>query len=170
MTSGAMPCTLVTASRLWRSRCRYWPDMAPHCEVVLETAPNKATSLTQPEPRVPEESSVSRRFLVRLARGAVFALIIQVLGAGLTYLSQIVFARWMGISQFGVYAYLTAWTTILALLAGLGFPLSVLRFIPEYRAHGDYQRLRGVIRLSRRATLATGVGVAVIGTVIALLV
>jgi O-antigen/teichoic acid export membrane protein len=144
--------------------------MATHCEVVLETAPNKATSLTQPEPRVPEESSVSRRFLVRLARGAVFALIIQVLGAGLTYLSQIVFARWMGISQFGVYAYLTAWTTILALLAGLGFPLSVLRFIPEYRAHGDYQRLRGVIRLSRRATLATGVGVAVIGTVIALLV
>ena len=65
----------------------------------------------------------------RLARGALVALALQVLGAGFAYLSQVAFARWMGISGFGTYAYAIAWTTILALLVGLGFPQSVLRFI-----------------------------------------
>jgi O-antigen/teichoic acid export membrane protein len=118
--------------------------------------------------RAQQESSVSRRFLVRLARGAMFALIVQVLGAGLAYLSQVAFARWMGIAQFGRYTYFMAWATILALLAGLGFPLSVLRFIPEYRAHGDHARLRGFVRLSRGAALATGLASAGVGLVIAL--
>lgn len=116
-----------------------------------------------------DESSVSRRFLARLARGAVFALLIQVLGAGLTYLTQIAFARWMGVSQFGTYAYLITWTTILALLTGLGFPLSVLRFIPEYRALRDYHRLRGVVRLSRRLTIGASLLAAIVGLVIVVL-
>jgi O-antigen/teichoic acid export membrane protein len=142
--------------------------MATPCEAVLEAAPNNVASLTEPEPRVLEESSVSPRFLVRLARGAMFALVLQSLGASLGYLSQVAFARWMGLSQFGTYAYLIAWATILALLAGLGFPMSVLRFIPEYRAFGDNDRLRGLVHLSRGVTLATGLVVAVVGTTIAL--
>jgi O-antigen/teichoic acid export membrane protein len=104
--------------------------------------------------------SVGRGLLERLARGAIVALAIQVAGAGLAYLSQVALARWMGISQFGLYAYLVAWATVLALLAGLGFPISVLRFIPEYRALGDRARLRGLVRLSRRATLLAGLALA----------
>jgi O-antigen/teichoic acid export membrane protein len=115
-------------------------------------------------PPVAPAMAVSTSFLVRLARGAIVALTIQVLGAGLTYLSQVAFARWMGITQFGVYTYLIAWTTVVSLLAGLGFPMSVLRFIPEYRALDDNARLRGVVRISRGATLAVALAVAVIGT------
>ena len=117
-----------------------------------------------------QEPSVNRQFLVRLARGAVFALVIQTLGSGLGYLSQVAFARWMGVSQFGVYAYVIAWATILALLTGLGFPLSVLRFIPEYRALDDYARLRGLIHMSRRVTVAVGLIAALVGTGTALVV
>jgi O-antigen/teichoic acid export membrane protein len=117
-------------------------------------------------PTAPASSSISSPFLARLARGAILALAIQVLGAGLTYLSQVAFARWMGLSQFGVYAYLTAWATVLALLGGLGFPMSVLRFIPEYRARGDRERLRGLVRVSRRATLAASFAMALVGVVV----
>ncbi len=92
-------------------------------------------------------------------------LVLQVTGAGLAYLSQIAFARWMGISQFGTYAYVMAWATLLALLAGLGFPSSVLRFIPEYRATDDRARLRGLVRMSRRTALAAGLVVALLGTI-----
>jgi O-antigen/teichoic acid export membrane protein len=129
-----------------------------------------ATELAYDEPpsQLGSPSSVSGQFLTRLARGAVLAFVIQVAGAGLTYLSQVAFARWMGISQFGVYAYVTAWATILALLAGLGFPMSVLRFIPEYRTAGDYERVRGLIRMSRLATIAAGVAFALLGTAVAL--
>jgi O-antigen/teichoic acid export membrane protein len=112
--------------------------------------------------------SVTRGFLVGLARGALFALIIQTLGAGLGYLSQVAFARWMGLTQFGQYTYFMAWATILALLAGLGFPLSVLRFIPEYRALSDRARLRGCVRMSRLTALATGLLAAGVGVVMAL--
>jgi O-antigen/teichoic acid export membrane protein len=74
----------------------------------------------------------------------------------------------MGITQFGTYTYLLAWATIFALLAGLGFPLSVLRFIPEYRALADDQRLRGVVRASRAAALMAGVVAAAVGLCVAL--
>jgi O-antigen/teichoic acid export membrane protein len=121
-----------------------------------------------PQASASEEPSVSRGFLERLARGAMFALVIQVLGAGLAYLSQVAFARWMGLAQFGRYTYLLAWATIFAFLTGLGFPLSVLRFIPEYRALGDQQRLHGLVNLSRAAVLGVGLGLAAIGSALAL--
>jgi O-antigen/teichoic acid export membrane protein len=114
--------------------------------------------------------SVGRGLLERLARGAIVALAIQVAGAGLAYLSQVALARWMGISQFGLYAYLLAWTTVLALLAGLGLPISVLRFIPEYRALGDRARLRGLVRMSRRATLLAGLALAALALALVLAV
>jgi O-antigen/teichoic acid export membrane protein len=126
--------------------------------------------LTYPEPaaRTRQAPSVNRGFLIGVARGAAFALIIQLLGAGLGYLSQVAFARWMGLAQFGRYTYLMAWATILALLAGLGFPMSVLRFIPEYRTLGDHARLRGVVRMSRGASLGAGLGMAGVGLILAL--
>jgi len=114
------------------------------------------------------ESSVNRSFLAGVARGAVFALAVQVTGAGLGYLLQVALARWMGLSQFGTYTYLMAWATVLALLAGLGFPLSVLRFIPEYRAFGEHAHLHGLLRTSRRATLGTGAALAAVGLTVAL--
>lgn len=134
--------------------------MPDHSEAVLEAVPESAVA-------VAGEPHVNRGFLVRLARGAIFAFAIQVVGAGLGYLLQIAFARWMGVSQFGTYTYLMAWVTTLGLLIGLGFPTSVLRFIPEYRTFGDNDRIRGLIRWSRWATLATGLVIAVVGTAIA---
>ncbi len=103
--------------------------------------------------------------LSRVARGAGVALVLQVLGAGLTYLSQIAFARWMGVSPFGVYIYAMAWATLAALVLGLGFPQSVLRFIPQYRTLGDHARTHGLVRMSRRTTLVGGCTVALLGTI-----
>lgn len=125
-------------------------------------------TFAQAAPVSARESSVSRTFLAKVARGAVLALALQVAGAGLGYLLQVALARWMGVSQFGLYTYLMAWATVLALLGGLGFPLSVLRFIPEYRAYGDHARLRGLIRMSRRAALGAASALAALGLCLAL--
>lgn len=122
-------------------------------------AVNDQAALAHParSPRAP--SGVNRGFLTGIARGAVLALAVQVLGAGLGYLLQVALARWLGAAQFGRYVYLIAWVTILALVAGLGFPLAVLRFIPEYRVKGDAARLHGLIAWSRGASLVTAVAV-----------
>ena len=110
---------------------------------------------------------VNRVFLRRVARGAALALLLQVVGAGLTYGSQIALARWMGIKEFGIYIYAIAWVTILAGPAGLGLPQSVLRLIPEYRAQSDNARLRGLLRGAGIVTVLLGIGFGSVGTLVA---
>ena len=102
----------------------------------------------------------------RLAHGSIVAFAIYVCGAGLTYCSQLLIARAVGAEGFGLYAYVSAWMTMLAYLAMLGFDVSLLRFIPDYQAHGDWPLLRGVIRYSERWAAAVGLAVAVAGVAV----
>jgi O-antigen/teichoic acid export membrane protein len=101
-----------------------------------------------------------------LARGAGVAFVLQVAGAGLAYLLQLLFARWMGPSEFGEYTYLIGWSTIAAVLTGLGLATAVLRFVPAYAAEDDWQRLRGLLRMSMLGTCIASGGVAIAGTAI----
>jgi O-antigen/teichoic acid export membrane protein len=74
----------------------------------------------------------------------------------------------MGVSEFGAYSYAAGWLAIMALVANVGFPSTVLRFIPEYRIGSDPARVLGIIKVSRRASLATGGCFALIGTFLVL--
>ena len=103
-----------------------------------------------------------------LGTGAVFS--IQVLGTGLVYVSHVLFARWMGASEYGAFVYAFSWTNLLTLLSGLGLTTAVLRFIPSYQEEQDWARLHGVIRRSRLLTCSTGVFFAVLGTIFLMLV
>ncbi|RNJ42260.1 exopolysaccharide biosynthesis protein [Mesorhizobium erdmanii] len=89
----------------------------------------------------------------RLARASVFALLIYIGGAGLTSLAQLAIARLIGPHDYGIYAYVLAWTSVLAYLATLGFNVSLLRFVPAYRANGRLDLARGVIRFALRRSL-----------------
>jgi O-antigen/teichoic acid export membrane protein len=102
----------------------------------------------------------------RLARGSIVAFAIHVCGAGLTYCSQLLIARAIGADGFGIYAYVFASMTMLAYLAVLGFDVSLLRFIPDYQAHGDWPLLRGVIRYAERWAAVAGLAVAVAGVAV----
>ncbi|HBK63907.1 MAG TPA: teichoic acid transporter, partial [Cyanobacteria bacterium UBA11166] len=48
--------------------------------------------------------------LEALAKDAGVALIIQIGGLFLTYLLQVVLARWMGRGEYGIYEYVIAWS------------------------------------------------------------
>ena len=88
-----------------------------------------------------------------LAKDAGVALIIQVGGLFLTYLLQVVLARWMGRAEYGIYEYVIAWSLLLAIPAGLGLPRAVLRTISQYRIKQEWGLLRGVVRGSLLLTL-----------------
>lgn len=79
----------------------------------------------------------------------------RVVGAGLSYIVQILFARWAGPEQYGVYSYVMAWTALLSTLSGLGFPQSVVRFIPEYQSERRWGALRGIIKKSEQVVGGT---------------
>jgi len=104
--------------------------------------------------------------LAFLARGASVALAIQISGAGMKYVIQILFARWMGPAEYGSYIYAFTWAQLLGVLAGLGLTTGVLRFIPEYLASRDWSRLRGVVKRSRQLTFITGFVFATFSTIV----
>ena len=85
----------------------------------------------------------------RLA-GTVF--VIRVISAGLAYLSQILLARWMGGSDYGVYVYVWTWVLLLGSMMDFGISSSAQKIIPEYRTSGAHALLRGFLSGSRWMT------------------
>jgi O-antigen/teichoic acid export membrane protein len=92
-----------------------------------------------------QEASVTRRLA-----GTIF--IIRVLSAGLAYLSQILLARWMSGSDYGVYVYVWTWVLLLGSMMDFGISASAQKIIPEYRTGGEHALLRGFLSGSRWIT------------------
>jgi O-antigen/teichoic acid export membrane protein len=90
--------------------------------------------------------------LTRKLAGTIF--VIRVLSAGLAYLSQILLARWMGGSDYGVYVYVWTWVLLLGSMMDFGISASAQKIIPEYRAGGEQALLRGFLSGSRWMTFA----------------
>src|ERR1700681_1914094 len=93
------------------------------------------------------EASVTRRLA-----GTIF--VIRVLSAGLAYFSQILLARWIGGSDYGVYVYVWTWVLLLGSMMDFGISASAQKIIPEYRTAGEHALLRGFLSGSRWMTFA----------------
>src|ERR1700716_415510 len=91
------------------------------------------------------EASVTRR-----TAGTIF--ITRDLCAALGYLSQILLARWMGGSDYGVYVYVWTWVLLLGSMMDFGISASAQKIIPEYRTRGENALLRGFLSGSRWMT------------------
>lgn len=104
---------------------------------------------------------------VQLVRNAGVVFVVQVVGAGFAYTVQVLLARYLGASHYGVYAYLIVWVGFAALLAGLGLPAASIRFLPVYKTKGDWPRIHGFVRTITRATFATALAMAALACVAA---
>lgn len=82
-------------------------------------------------------------------RAATTVFIIRVISAGLAYASQIVLARWMGASEYGIYVYIWTWVLMLGSLLDFGMSPAAQKVIPEYRVHGNFDSLRGFLAGAR---------------------
>jgi O-antigen/teichoic acid export membrane protein len=103
----------------------------------------------------PGEASLTKRLA-----GTIF--IIRVVSAGLAYLSQILLARWMGGSDYGVYVYVWTWVLLLGSMMDFGISASAQKLIPEYRTRGEHARLRGFLSGSRWMTFIVSSAVALL--------
>jgi O-antigen/teichoic acid export membrane protein len=92
--------------------------------------------------------------LVRRLAGAAF--LIRVISAALTFVSQILLARWMGGFEFGIYIYGWTWILLIGGMVDLGLGSAAQRFIPEYTEHKSFALLRGFLSGSRWLALLFG--------------
>lgn len=92
----------------------------------------------------------SEASLTRRLAGTIF--LIRVISAGLAYFSQVLLARWMGTSDYGVYVYVWTWVLLLGSMMDFGISASAQKIIPEYRSRGEHALLRGFLSGSRWLT------------------
>lgn len=81
-----------------------------------------------------------------VARGTRRVLVLQLVGLALGYIVHVVLARWMGVTEYGRFTYVLAWVSLVATPVGLGWPVLVVRLVPEYRTQHAWQALRGVLQ------------------------
>jgi len=77
-----------------------------------------------------------------------------VISAAIAYLAQILLARWMSGSDYGIYVYVWTWVLLIGSTMDFGIAASAQKIIPEYRTSGDHALLRGFLSGSRWMTLA----------------
>lgn len=105
------------------------------------------------------ESGILRKLLfgnalaARLARGGAVALAIRLTSVALSYLMFVVLARHMSGDDFGRFGIAFSLATFVAVVAVVGQPLLVLRFIPAYQHEERPLLLEGLIRDSRITVL-----------------
>jgi O-antigen/teichoic acid export membrane protein len=106
----------------------------------------------------PPAGSPAARFAARLrdvlkgtsdasktSRLATTIFAIRVISAGMAYGSQILLARWMGSSEYGIFVYVWTWVLLIGALLDFGIAISAQKLIPEYRARGQMDHLRGFL-------------------------
>jgi O-antigen/teichoic acid export membrane protein len=101
----------------------------------------------------------AEHLIVQRLAGTIF--LIRVASAGLAYISQVLFARWMGSYEFGIYVYVWTWTLLLGQTIEFGLGTAAQRFVPEYRERGMIEHLRGFLTGSR--WLAFGISLVISG-------
>ena len=117
--------------------------------------------MSDTEAPVDEPAFSTRRIL---GRGASTSFVLQCAGTALQYATNVVFARAMGVDDFGVFTYVTNWARIGGSLSHLGAASSTLRFVDEHSVNEEWPLVSGVIRASRWLPLLLGSAIALIGS------
>jgi O-antigen/teichoic acid export membrane protein len=89
-------------------------------------------------------------------RMALTAFAIRILSAALAFVSQIVLARLMGEWEYGIYVFIWVLIVLFGDLSCLGFHTAIVRFLPQYKASGAFEEIRGLTGTARIFAILSG--------------
>lgn len=101
-----------------------------------------------------------------VARNAVHSFGLKLGFTALTIGTAVLMARLMGTTGYGVYAFVFAGASLLAMPLQLGVPTLLLRQASAYEARAEWGLLRGLLRRSDQALLAAAVALALVAAVV----
>ncbi|OWV87982.1 multi antimicrobial extrusion protein MatE [Rhizobium sp. N122] len=96
-------------------------------------------------------------------RMALTAFSIRILSAALAFISQIALARLMGEYEYGIFVFVWVLVVVFGDLSCLGFHTAIIRFLPQYRAAGAFEEIRGLTGTARIFALLSGTAVLAAG-------
>lgn len=85
------------------------------------------------------------------------ALALRVAGVGLLSLMHVVLGRFLGADDYGIFSFTVAVVGLGAVVATMGMPVILQRFVAEYTARHEWPQLLGVLLRSFQLTLLTSV-------------
>jgi O-antigen/teichoic acid export membrane protein len=89
-----------------------------------------------------------------LVRRAASAVALPLLGGlGLSFVTSIVLARWLGAAEFGTYTYILSWVTLLGLIALFGLDATLVSQLPRLATTAAWGHLGGLLRWANAVTL-----------------
>jgi O-antigen/teichoic acid export membrane protein len=98
-------------------------------------------------------------------RMALTAFAIRVISAALAFLSQIILARLMGEYEYGIFVFVWVLIVLFGDLSCLGFHTAIVRFLPQYKASGAFEEIRGLTGTARLFGLLSGTLVLAVGMI-----
>lgn len=81
--------------------------------------------------------TMPRREAIALVGGSAFIFGCSLLGASVTFVNQILLARWMGARELRIYVFALSLYSLICVLVGLGYPTAAYRFIGLGRLKGE---------------------------------
>lgn len=105
-----------------------------------------------------------------LARGAVISFAANAVGKVVVFLGYLFLARWLGVDGFGTLNFVVAVTLFLSILASVGMPLTLLRFVSAYASEDRWADARALIRYCTKTGLITSLIVMALSALVILYV
>lgn len=101
-----------------------------------------------------------------LMRGGLASIAIKIFGLGFSLLTAIILARTLGPEQYGVYSYVLAIVSILAIPAMFGLPTLIVRETAKAEVKQEWGLMRGLWSWANRITASLSLLIALIAAVI----
>lgn len=111
-----------------------------------------------PGAQAPQEGAATRTQI----RGSSLLLVGRVLSLAVNFLTQVLIARYLSKTDFGVFAYGLSLVTLGEIATRLGLDSAVARFLPLYHERGEYGKVFGTILLALASVLTLGLAVMLI--------
>ena len=111
------------------------------------------------------DTAIGRLRSVRAGAGgsAVSVFAVRIAAAGFAYVAQVLMARMMGGTEYGVFAAVWVWIAILGHSATLGLSQGACRFLPADQAIGRHEDVRGYLVGGALVTIGAGAALALAG-------
>jgi O-antigen/teichoic acid export membrane protein len=107
------------------------------------------------------------RPVLQLARAAGGSFGLSVLNTAATLVTTVLLARLLGVTDYGVFAFVIATVTLLAVPAIVGFDRLLVRDVAVYSEQRNYALARGLVRRAAQLVLVISVSIALVSAVVA---